>query len=610
MMNPRLKNQIWREYLPVLVLYVLASLAVTFPLGFQIQSELPVGGDSWQNTWNLWWTQTALSEDELSLLYCPLIFHPQGLSLALHSNSYFHTFLGVLLQGFFSIETLHHFFIWIYFPACAFSAYILARRYLHSPLAALMAGWIYAFSPYRIGRYLIEQVDVLATAFLPLFILFLLSHLTNPRLRSAALASLFLLLQTLSSWYNGAFCALFALVALLYSWLTYRLPVESKQLWLGLVFIFVLPVIILSPLILPMVQDLKSPLFSYQAEQVEVSRETSSDLVAFFLPGVQYPTFMEKSIGWHGIFPRRLIQSASSRILEGRGSNVLEATSYLGWINLLLLLYCICDLLRNQWDKKRVESIRFWLFCSGVFALLCLGPSLQILGWDTRIPLPYFIINALPGFSVLRAPNRLIILVTLALGILIAFVLERWIHQGRRNLALLFAVLIALDFAMFPLERLWEQRPIPPVYEQIAADPIPGALVEIPSGYHFASAWYNVRGMYYQTRHRRPLLVGYISRTPEDPYGMLESHPFLRALSHEALSGQISAPEINPSQALSSLQALGVRYVVFHRRDTLEVAKGNQREFERVQRLLLEVFDAPWLEDEDTQVFRVESKRD
>jgi hypothetical protein len=57
-----------REYFLVFLLYLAASLALTWPSGWRMGSELPVGGDSWQNNWNLWWTARAIADPHLSLL--------------------------------------------------------------------------------------------------------------------------------------------------------------------------------------------------------------------------------------------------------------------------------------------------------------------------------------------------------------------------------------------------------------------------------------------------------------------------------------------------------------------------------------------------------------
>jgi|GEM_PF-663874 len=594
------------EMLWVSLLYIAAGILVSWPLSLQIGREIPVGGDSWQNVWNLWWTQKALARPEWDLLRCPLIFHPQGLSLALHSNSYFNTILALPLQRVLSIETLHHLLIWIYFPASALAAYVLARRWVTSPLAAFMAGWVYAFSPFRIGRYIIEQVDVLSTALIPLFILVLLEFLDRQKWRAVLWAVAFLVLALLSSWYNGAFCYLFGIFAILYYWFEGRLGSRSRAFWAGLAALFLVPVLLLAPFIVPMIRDLSNPLFAQQVDQLEICRATSSDLLAFVTPGIQYPTFLEQSFGWHGPMPPRMADWIEARVLAGRGSNILEATSYLGWVNLALFLLCIRALRRKSLEGRARRGAYFWGVAVVVFGVLALGPTLQVAGWKSKVPLPYLIVNALPGFSILRAPNRLLILVTLGMGLCSALMLERWFVAGRRKLALGIAFLIVLDLALFPLSRLWQAKPVPPVYAQLAADAEPGAVLEIPSGYHFDSSWHNVRAMYYQTRHGRPLLVGYISRTPEDPYQVLERFPVIRALSYETLTGQLARERIEPARARADLAMLGVRYIVLHPGDVLEVTRGDQEALDAARNLLEEVVGPPLWEDERTATYRFE----
>ncbi len=596
-----------REYFLVFLLYLAASLALTWPVGWRMGSELPVGGDSWQNNWNLWWTARALADPHLSLLDCPLIFHPGGLSLALHSNSYFNTMLSLPFQRWIPIERIHYFLIWVYFPLSAMGAYLLARRWIRFPLAALMAGWIYAFSPYRIGRYIIEQIDILSTAWIPLFVLFLLAFLDQPRWRMALAAGVCLFLQLLSSWYNGAYCLVFLAFTFLYYWLEGSLPWRNRILWPGLALIVILPGVLLGPLILPMLGDLHSPLFAAQVEQAEVSKATSSDLIAFLLPSVMYPSLLDQAFGWHGPFPRSLLRGLSGRILEGRGSNILEATCYIGWTVAALFLWAIVRLRRGlPWAGCDGGRVCFWVVGVLVFALLALGPILQIAGWKTGLPLPGVLIHALPGLSILRAPVRFAILATLALGLCIAFVLDQWMNSGRRRLALAFSVLIALDLAMVPVNRLYEGRPIPGVYDQIASDPKPGAILEVPGGYEFPSAWYNVRSMYYQTRHGRPLLVGYISRTPHDPWGLLDQYPVVRALSLESLTGKIPHREALLDSALEDLRLLGVRYIVFHPRDLLEACGGEEEAVSQARELLRLAVGTPQWETPEALVFRID----
>jgi len=597
-----------RELAWVALLYLLASFLATYPLGFWIGREFPVGGDSWQNVWNLWWTRTAVLGAKYDLLSCPVIFHPGGLSLALHSNSYFNTFLSIPFQGLLSIETLHSLSLWIYFPASAIAAYGLARRWVRSPLAAFLAGWIFAFSPYRMERYAVEQIDLVSTAFIPLFVLFLLKYLSKPKVSAALSASFFLLLQMLSSWYSGAFCMLFFLFAVLYYWLGDALPRGARRFWLGLGAIVVIPIVVMLPLIVPMLKDLSSPLYSRHVDQLQVSKATSSDLLAFVTPGVLIPSFLQQTTGWHGPLPRSVLDALSARILEGRGSNVLEATSYVGWVNLAIILVFWAGWKRRSLSGPRSglqkRAARFWTVAAVVFGVLALGPILQIAGWQTRVPLPYALINAIPGFSVLRAPVRLSLLVMLAVGMVVALALDCWWRAGRKRLVLALAVLIAVDLAVVPLHRLYEGQPVPAVYAEIAEDNVPGVVLEVPSGYEFPSYWYNVRAMYYQTRHHRPLLVGYISRTPIDPYGLLEDYPIIRALSFESLTGESPPDQIDMERARADLATLGVRYVIVHPGDLTYEAGGDEAVAARVRGMLEAMFGPAVFDDGETLAFR------
>jgi hypothetical protein len=320
-----------------------------------------------------------------------------------------------------------------------------------------------------------------------------------------------------------------------------------------------------------------------------------------------YPSFLDQAIGWHGPFPRSFLQGLSGRILEGRGSNILEATCYVGWTVAALFLWGVVRLRQGRpWAGCDGRRVRFWMIGALVFAILALGPILQIAGWKTGLPLPGVLIHALPGLSILRAPVRFTILATLALGLCAAFVLDQWMHSGRRTWALVFSILIALDLAMVPVNRLYEGRPIPAVYDRIASDPTPGAVLEIPGGYEFSSAWYNVRSMYYQTRHGRPLLVGYISRTPHDPGGLLEKFPVLQALSLEGLTGEIPHREVLPDRAIEDLRSLEVRYIAFHPRDLLEASGGNARVVSKARDLLRLAVGAPLWETPETLVFRID----
>jgi len=593
-----------REWTIVAVVFVGVSILCAWPLSVQFHTEPVVGGDSWQNTWNLWWTSTAVENPGYSLFFTPLLFHPHGLSLSLHSLSHFNTFLSLPFQTFFSLETIHHFLLWIYFPLTALAAYALLRRWITCSFAAFWGAWIFTFSPFRMGRFIIEQIDIVAVAFIPLFILGFILFLEKPKIRTAFAAAFILLMQFLSAWYTGAYCQVFAAFAVLFYWFTDRLPWKNKNFWIGMAIIAILPGILLLPLILNMFEDLQDPLFDKHVDQIEVSRHCSGDLLGFLTPGVMYPTTLLQTFHWH-VMPESLADAVTGRILAGRGSNVLEANTYIGWVNFFIVLVTVYGYRKGWWDKAKKRILFFWLVEIAFFSIMTLGPTLQIARFDTGMPLPYLLLNWLPGYNVMRAPNRLVMLALLGIGLCVGFLLEKLVQTGRWKLAYLLAFLIFIDFAMFPVNRLFDGRPAPPVYKEIIAkDPAPGAVLQIPSDDPTISMWYNVQSMYFQTLHERPLLIGYMSRTPYDLFEIPYSHPLIRAMAYETLLYD-TPEEVWRKENLRQLKKFDVRYVVLQLHEMLVYSKDPER-VENVRRRVDRLLGPPIQEDAQTVTYRVD----
>jgi hypothetical protein len=87
---------------------------------------------------------------------------------------------------------------------------------------------------------------------------------------------------------------------------------------------------------------------------------------------------------------------------------------------------------------------------------------------------------------------------------------------------------------------------IPPVYDQIAADPAAGGVLQLPLG------WRNSFGVfgpeqtllqYYQSAHGRPMLGGNISRAPDLKMDYFRRIPYFQALT-EIQFGRPVAPEV------------------------------------------------------------------
>jgi hypothetical protein len=142
-------------------------------------------------------------------------------------------------------------------------------------------------------------------------------------------------------------------------------------------------------------------------------------------------------------------------------------------------------------------------------------------------PGPYFwLYEYVPGFSGLRVPARLAMLVVLSLSVLAGYGARALERRGRAAAWLLAALGLAalLESAAVPMglnarapsdghapvHRVMPGDLAPPIYEYIRALPAEAVLVEFP----FGVIAYELRHMFYSTRHWRPLLNGYSGYFP------------------------------------------------------------------------------------------------
>ena len=185
-----------------------------------------------------------------------------------------------------------------------------------------------------------------------------------------------------------------------------------------------------------------------------------------------------------------------------------------------------------------------------IFGVFALGPLLQINGryrfdldgLETTFPLPFIVLHYLPIIKANRAPNRNSVVLMLGLAVLVGFALA-WVlrrgagpvrpvlRQPQTWIAGALCALILFEHLALPLP-LSDMR-VPPVYEQIAADPAPVSVLQIPLG------WRNSFGTFgpeatihqvYQTVSGKPMLGGNISRAPDFKLAYFERIPLFKVL--------------------------------------------------------------------------------
>lgn len=507
-----------RHFLP-LALYSLLALLATYPLMLHFGTALPSdGGDALQNYWNYWWTGRALATGQ-NPYWTPYLYAPYGAPLYLHTLNLFNGLLSLPFQWAFGLIPAYNAVVLISFALAGFFAYLLVAEVSGSRLAGFVGGVVYAFGSYQL-THLLGHMNLLASEWLPAYILCLLraSGATGRRrTRYTLLAVGALLLLIFCDWQYVIFAVLFTL---LYA------PSASlaRRSWTPLIVaaaIGLLWALLAVPLIVPTIAQIRSGTTDPPtAAQV---RQHSADLLAFVTPS-QLATLWRPVMAALG---RRIWQPDS------------EGGIFLGFLPLLLAAIAL-------WREPR--RARPWAGAALIFALLALGPTLQIGGVDRGVPLPYTLFGRVPLLNIARVPDRLSLVVTLCLAVLVGLALAGLARRfggrigprgGVALVGLLVAALLLEHLAIpFPLEAVSP----PPFYQRLAASDEPGTVLELP--YCKQCSITNYR----QTVHQHPVIGGYISRRLAYPirdsplYRELPTDPdIVPAVAQEDVGRQILA---------------------------------------------------------------------
>jgi hypothetical protein len=157
-----------------------------------------------------------------------------------------------------------------------------------------------------------------------------------------------------------------------------------------------------------------------------------------------------------------------------------------------------------------------WLWLTGGFAAMALGPFVHVAGVNTHVPGPWALLRYVPILGAARTPTRFSVVVALGLAVLLAGALvalgRRWPAQRRMIIAVASALLV---FELWPAPRPLYPATIPEVYSIIARDPNPVRVLELPIGFRdgtLSVGDFTARSQFHQTRHGKPLIGGYLSR--------------------------------------------------------------------------------------------------
>lgn len=454
---------------PAAVLWGLTALAaLTFPWIAVLGSGYPVGvpgdpadmafsGDSdvFDGVWHFWWVRKAVSEGS-DPMFCPLIYHPRGASLAFHNvgwtSTLFMSLPGMPRDPVRALNMALFLGTLLTFAGGAF----LARRWDARWDGALVAGMIMALMPSRtahvLQHYMVAQIGwvLLALGFFTWYL---------RKGRGLVFIGVFAFLAVLESFYHGLLLTAGAAAA---SLLQPEKPAPGRLFrgWTGIAAGFALAFLWFIP---------RGGPFFLESMSWREAVHWSAEPVSYGMPS---------SLGLAGrLAGLPLKYPWMPNAFEGQVSCGLAATLLLVWV-------CL---------KGRRLSLA--LVCLGVM-VLSFGPLLKIGGRATPLPLPWMIPARLPFLAQARVPARLGMLLGIIAGVTAGASFRHLGYLARwAFLAVLAGELFIPALPVLPTH-------IPEACRWIA----PGPVLDLPAGPSFRIT------AFYQTAHGQPRLTAFLAR--------------------------------------------------------------------------------------------------
>lgn len=435
-------------------------------------------GDGYQNVWNMWWVNFAVTHLHQLPWHTDLLHFPYGTTLLGQTMNPFNGLVGIILLRFAPLVVAFNLMVVFSFVASGVTAFWLCWFFCRRYLPSLIGGFVVTFSAYHLSKTL-GLMQLVSLEWVPLFVLAWWRLLIRPRPRLAAGTAVTLLLVQLCDYYYFLFCVLTGFAILVQLWRRHELRIEAPS---SAVFV-VSALALTGPLpVALVVANLRDPMSGGH-------KSKSTDLLSLVLDGGHWRFSRLTEWYWGAIH-----------------ASFGDSSVYLSLTVTAIVVVAIAI------RRRLGPHANFWLRFGGVSIVLSLGPYLVIHGSDTGIPMPFDLIRvAVPLLDYNIEPARLMVLTTMAAAVLVALVLSRLDPDRRRN-----QLLTGLVCALLIIE-LW---PATPPLTPVTRPAYVTALQRLPPGAVIDDA--AVAGgrvdkslqLYDQVLDGRPLAFGYISRTP------------------------------------------------------------------------------------------------
>lgn len=492
--------------IPVFLLFVALTIVMTYPQALLMGTAVADYGDTLFNSYVLAWDYHALTTPGVRLFDANILY-PARRTLAFSEHLLANlpiAWPAMALTG--NPVAAHNSVLLASFVMSGFFTYLLAWRWTGSLPASITAGILFAFSPVRFGQ--LSHLQILTVHWTPLALLFLDRSLAERRWADVLGFAASFALQVLSSYYVGYFLAVVVAAYLVFYLARRRFRLDRRLALQALAAAAVVAAAVLPPS-WPYLEVKRQWGFDRRLYE---PISGSADLVTSYLSTPEN---------------NRIYGRFSSKLASPE--NPWEKHLFPGVVTIALAGFALIGSRRPgkgggrqtpgreaSLTDREDEGRRLFLWLALVSFAFSLGPVLVVNGANTGKALPYLIFyDLVPGFSSMRVPARIGIMVQLALSLLAALGAARLIRTVRKPAALVLAlpVLALIEFSAIPLPlaRIPANH-VPPVYRWLAERPEDGPLIELPTTgdlVNYAELMRQVRYTFFAGRHLRPTANGY-----------------------------------------------------------------------------------------------------
>lgn len=547
------------RHLLLLLCYVAAGVAVTWPRATYLAGLLPSNRDSASYVWGFWWVTHQLAHLG-NPWFTSYMAAPAGVQIGFHTLMPLPGLLMAPVTLLFGPSASYTALVLLTPGLLGYAMWRVARLWLPSAAGAIAAGVFFGLSSMLTEQAWYHLNIALGAMFLPLALEASVRLRRTTGIRQAVILGLVMGAAVLTDQESAVLAAIITGLALL-PWLLRRPGLGRLRPALLAVGVGAL---VASPQIIAMVQEVLQGGLAIPARILAVSYKH----YGIGLPGMFSPSPRVADFG---------LKALAAPFMHSRDN---ESMPMFGTV---LTVAAIGGLIA-AWRRRSARLLGLlWLGC----AALALGTTLWI-GQHQYIPLmswwhgvrvsdlmPYTWFVRIPGLSSFREADRLAIL-GMVPAALLAGAAVNWLRYHARPLIAVLAVLAILESGYSGSKWLSGKQRIgtittsfPAVDRAIAADHSNSIVVDLPFGIRGGIPVYGLafypKALVMATADGHPRAIGYVSRLPVPTRSAMDAHPFYHYLVIVQHGLRVKPAQL--AAARRDLRHLNVGWVVVWRRN-------------------------------------------